>query len=137
MTLVDSNVLIDLFTDGEVWADWSDEQLERAATVGPLFINDIVYAEVSVRFDSVRALAVELASLNVEVANMPREALVLADKTFLKYRAAGGIRLGVLPDFFIGAHAAVAGLPLLTRDVRRYRYYFPTLKVMSPDHIEP
>lgn len=133
MTLVDSNVLIDLFTDGEVWADWSEQQLERASSQGPLLINDVVYAEVSSRFETVASLNFELAALGVEVAPIPRPALFLAGKIFVKYRAAGGLRSGVLPDFFIGAHAAVAGLPLLTRDVRRYRNYFPTLDIIAPD----
>ena len=121
MTLVDSSVLLDVVTDGEVWADWSQAQLERAALRGPLIINDAVYAEISTRFTSAEAVDSMLLDLSVDVAPMPRSALFLAGKAYLQYRASGGTRTHVLADFFIGAHAAVEALPLLTRDARRYR----------------
>ena len=133
MTLVDSNVLLDVVTDGQAWADWSQDQLERAALNGPLVINDIIYAEVSTRYAKFEAVDAMLVELNIEVAPLPRAAIFLAGKAFLQYRAGGGLRTGVLADFFIGAHAAVAQLPLLTRDARRYQSYFPTIKLITPE----
>ena len=133
MTLVDSNVLLDVLTDGQAWADWSERQLERAALDGPVIINDVIYAEVSTRYATVEALDSILLDLNIEVAPMPRHALFLAGKAYLQYRAAGGTRTGVLADFFIGAHAVTENLPLLTRDVRRYRTYFPTIGLIAPE----
>jgi predicted nucleic acid-binding protein len=133
MTLVDSNVLLDVVTDGQSWADWSERQLERAAANGSLVINDIVYAEISTRYASVDAVDSILRDLRIEVAPMPRPALFLAGKAYLRHRGAGGMRGGVLADFFIGAHAAVAQLPLLTRDTQRYRAYFPTVVLIAPE----
>ena len=133
MTLVDSNVLLDVVTDGQTWADWSQIQLERAALYGPLVINSVIYAEISTRYAAVDALDSMLLDLNIDVAMTPRSALFLAGKAYLQYRAAGGMRTGVLADFFIGAHAAVERLPLLTRDARRYRNYFPTVMLITPD----
>lgn len=133
MTLVDSNVLLDVVTDGEAWADWSQAQLEKAALNGPLLINDVVYAEVSTRFPSVESFDAVLSDIRVGVAPISRAALFLAGKAYLRYRASGGVRTGVLSDFFIGAHASVEQLPLLTRDARRYRTYFPTIAIVSPN----
>jgi hypothetical protein len=133
MTLVDSNVLLDLATDDEKWADWSQLQLERAASAGPLFINNVIYAEVSIRYDKVETIDATLCDLKIELAEIPRAALFLAGKAYLQYRAAGGSRTGVPSDLFIGAHAAVEQLPLLTRDVRRYRTYFPTVALIAPE----
>jgi predicted nucleic acid-binding protein len=132
MTLVDSNVLLDVVTDGEIWADWSQDQLERAALSGPLVINDVVYAEVSARYVTIEAVDSILDELNIEIVPTPRAALFLAGKAFLQYRASGGLRTGVLADFFIGAHAVVERLPLLTRDARRYRSYFPAIVLIAP-----
>ncbi|MBR1123367.1 type II toxin-antitoxin system VapC family toxin [Bradyrhizobium lablabi] len=132
MTLVDSSVLLDLVTDGEAWADWSQAQLEQAALNGPLLINDVVYAEVSARFISIEAVEAVLLDMGIEVAPIPRSALFLAGKAYLRYRASGGIRTGVLSDFFIGAHAAAEKLPLLTRDGRRYQSYFPAITIIAP-----
>ncbi|TIV42246.1 MAG: type II toxin-antitoxin system VapC family toxin [Mesorhizobium sp.] len=133
MTLVDTNVLLDLVTDDPKWADWSIAQLEAASLSGPLSINDAVYAELAVRYDRIEDLDAFLDEAGLEIAAMPRAALFLAGKVFTRYRKAGGSRTGVLPDFFIGAHAAVSGLPLLTRDAGRYRTYFPSLKLIIPN----
>lgn len=132
MTLVDTNVLLDLVTDDAGWADWSLERLEAAALAGPVFINDIVYAETSIRYDRIEDLDAMLAEATIEIAAAPRAALFLAGKAYRRYRAAGGTRSGVLPDLFIGAHAAVAGCPLLTRDAGRYRSYFPRVTLIAP-----
>lgn len=133
MTLVDTNVLLDLVTDDPIWADWSIAQLEAASLTGALLINDVVYAELAVRYDRVELLEAFVSEAGLTIAPMPRAALFLAGKVFTHYRRTGGSRTGVLPDFFIGAHAAVNELPLLTRDVGRYRTYFPTLKLITPD----
>lgn len=133
MTLVDTNVLLDLVTDDPVWADWSLAQLEAASLMGPLSINDVVYAELSVRYDRIEDLDRFLDAAGLGMAAMPRAALFLAGKAFVQYRKAGGLRAAVLPDFFIGAHAAVDQRPLLTRDVGRYRTYFPSLQLIAPD----
>ena len=132
MTLIDTNVLLDLVTDDPRWAAWSIEQLEAASLRGPLLINDAVYAELSVRYARIEDLDAFVEAAALEVAAIPRAALFLAGKAFARYRRSGGTRGGVLPDFFIGAHAAVGGLPLLTRDVGRYRTYFPSLTLIAP-----
>lgn len=132
MTLVDANVLLDIFTADPRWLAWSLGRLERAKLDGPLLINDVIYAEASTRYGNVAAYERALASVGVAIAPMPRDALFLAGKAFLRYRAAGGARSNVLSDFFIGAHAAVGGLPLLTRDTTRYRTYFPTVHLITP-----
>jgi predicted nucleic acid-binding protein len=133
VTLVDTNVLLDLVTDDPKWADWSLSQLEAASLDGPLLINDAVYAELAVRYEGIEYLEAFVDGAGLEMNSMPRAALFLAGKVFTQYRRAGGSRIGVLPDFFIGAHAAVAQLPLLTRDVKRYRTYFPSLKLIAPN----
>ncbi|WP_426232474.1 type II toxin-antitoxin system VapC family toxin [Pararhizobium sp. DWP3-4] len=133
MTLVDTNILLDVVTDDPDWADWSIEQLEAAGLRGPLLINDVVYAELAVRYERIERLEAFLSEAGIELAAMPRPALFLAGKVFQKYRKTGGSRAGVLPDFFIGAHAAVDRLDLLTRDTGRYRTYFPTVKLIAPD----
>lgn len=133
MTLVDTNVLLDLVTDDPKWADWSLSQLEAASLDGPLLINDAVYAELAVRYERIEPLEAFVDRAGLEMTAMPRAALFLAGKVFTQYRKAGGSKTGVLPDFFIGAHAAVAGLRLLTRDVGRYRTYFPSLQLIAPD----
>lgn len=131
-TLVDTNVLLDLVTDDPAWADWSLRQLETAAIKGALMVNCVVYAELSVRFERIEDVDAVLDDAGIVVADIPRSALFLAGKAFQRYRASGGARNGVLPDFFIGAHAAILDVPLLTRDARRYRTYFPTLAVIAP-----
>jgi predicted nucleic acid-binding protein len=133
VTLVDTNVLLDVVTDDPTWADWSILQLDAAAIKGGLAINDVVYAELSVRFDRIEALDAIVESASLVLTGTPRAALFLAGKAFQRYRASGGARTGVLPDFFIGAHAAASGMPLLTRDARRYRTYFPKIDLITPD----
>jgi len=132
LTLVDTNVLLDLFTNDPKWADWSVSRLEAAALKGPLVINGVTFAELSVRFERIEVLDETLRQLQINLAPTPRPALFLAGKVFLRYRAAGGTRTGVLPDFFIGAHAAVAGFSLLSRDAQRYRTYFPRIDLIAP-----
>ena len=133
MTLVDSNVLLDVLTRTPGWAEWSLKQLNDAATQGPIVINDVIYAEISTRYPSIDVVDSILRDIGVDLVPMPRSALFLAGKVYLRYRAAGGIRTGVLSDIFIGAHAAVEKLPLLTRDIRRYRSYFPTIELIAPE----
>ncbi|HEY2179028.1 MAG TPA: type II toxin-antitoxin system VapC family toxin [Caulobacteraceae bacterium] len=132
MTLVDTNVLLDLFTDDEIWAGWSARQLDAADVRGALVINEVIYAELSVRFAAVEVLDAVLGEAGIVLTPTPRAALFLAGKAFQRYRAAGGARGGVLPDFFVGAFAAVIGAPLLTRDVGRYATYFPSVELISP-----
>lgn len=132
MTLVDTNVLLDLVTKDPDWGVWSLDRLRDAALAGRIFINDVVYAETSIRYDRIEDLDAMLAEAMIEMAPVPRSALFLAGKTFQRYRAAGGTRTGVLPDFFVGAHAAVQGWNLLTRDVGRYRTYFPMVSLIAP-----
>ena len=130
--LVDSNVLLDIATADPVWSAWSSEMLERTADEAVLIINPLVYAEVSVGFPTIEALD---AALPVDVyrrEELPYEAAFLAGKCFMRYRGGGGSRRSPLPDFYIGAHAAVAGYRLLTRDATRYRTYFPRLDIIAP-----
>mgnify|MGYP001028433769 CR=1 FL=1 len=130
--LVDSNVLLDVLTEDPVWFNWSAEQLAIAAESFTLIINPIIYSEVSVGFTTIEELE-ECLPVDVFVRQpLPWEAGFLAGKCFVSYRRSGGTRRSPLPDFYVGAHAAVAGLSLLTRDVSRYRTYFPTLKLIAP-----
>jgi len=133
VTLVDSSVLIDILMDDPIWFDWSLDQLEAAALRGPLLINDIVYAETSTRYAAIEDFEAALVIANMTVVPTPRMALFLAGKAFTQYRRAGGTRTGVLSDFFIGAHAAIEKMPLLTRDARRYQNYFPTATIIAPN----
>lgn len=131
-TLVDTNVLFDYLTRDLEWFDWSASRLSEAAERGPLVINPIVYAELSVRYDRIENLDRALSPEHFVRAELPWEASFLAAKCFERYRREGGTRSSTLPDFFIGAHAAVDGLVLLTRDPSRYRTYFPTLTLVAP-----
>jgi predicted nucleic acid-binding protein len=133
VTLVDTNVLLDVFTKDPKWLGWSLARLEEASFRGPLLINDVIYGETSARYPTIEDFESALADGGVTVATIPRMALFLAGKAFTQYRGAGGVRTGVLADFFIGAHAAVERLPLLTRDARRYRHYFPTVELIAPE----
>jgi predicted nucleic acid-binding protein len=130
--LVDTNVILDIATDDQVWSDWSSAALERAADESVLVINPLIYAEVSVGLDSIEALDEILSPAVFRRDPLPYEAGFLAGKAFLAYRRRGGRKLMPLPDFYIGAHAAVAGLRLLTRDANRYRTYFPKLEILAP-----
>lgn len=132
MVLVDTHVLLDVLTDDPAWADWSVHQLRIHSQVHDLVINPIIYAELSLAFESVEALDAAVADLRLLVHELPRPALFLAGKAFLEYRRKGGTKSSVLPDFFIGAHAAVQGWAVLTRDARPYRSYFPSVKVVAP-----
>lgn len=129
--LVDSSVLLDIFTQDEEWVDWSASMLEHAGANGRLIINPIVYAEISVRMDSMEDLDEELEAFVLR-RPLPWDAAFLAGKCFERYRRSAGTRTAPLPDFFIGAHAAVEDLTLLTRDPRRFRAYFPKLKIIAP-----
>ena len=137
MTLVDTNVLLDIATDDPKWASWSLYQLDAASIRGPVVINAVVYAEFSIGYTQIEEVEQVLSDTGLELREIPRPALFLAGKVFQRYRAQRGSRTGVLPDFFIGAHAAVAGLPLLTRDPRRYRAYFSDITLIAPDAQEP
>jgi len=131
-TLVDSNVLLDVITEDETWLEWASNALARAADDGPLFINPIIYAEVSVRFSRIEDVEEALPPSDYGRLAVPWESAFLAGKAFLDYRRNNGARSPTLPDFFIGAHAAVADLGLLTRDAARYRTYFPTVRLTCP-----
>lgn len=131
-TLVDSNVLIDLFDEGSDWQPWAAAMVAACRNRGPIVINPIILAEVSMGFDSFEAVEAHLPEEFVVREPLPWPAAFLAARAFLLYRHAGGDRRSPLPDFYIGAHAAVAGHTLLTRDARRYRHYFPKLKIVAP-----
>ena len=131
--LLDTNVLLDVLTDDPVWANWSLGQMERWALESPLIVNPVIYAETSIGFRRIEELEAALTRAGVVMKEIPRPALFLAGKVYRAYRGQGGRKAGVLPDFFIGAHAAVARLPLLSRDAGRYRTYFPSLTVISPE----
>ncbi len=130
--LVDSNIILDLLTNDPNWADWSEQKLCRYEQQGPLFINPIIYSEISIGFEQIEALDQAIAGCNFEWLEMPCEALFLAGKAFLQYRRRQGNKRSPLPDFFIGAHAAVSRLKLLTRDHGRYQSYFPTVDLITP-----
>jgi predicted nucleic acid-binding protein len=131
--LVDSNVLLDVATNDPTWGEWSAETLRRTADSASLVINPLVYAEVSIGFDAIEDLEAALPTDLYRRQDLPYEAGFLAGKCFLRYRRAGGQKRSPLPDFYIGAHAAVAGYRLLTRDATRYRSYFPNLALIAPD----
>lgn len=130
--LVDSNVILDIFTEDETWFDWSSDALQRAALTSPLVINPIIYAEVSVRFTRLEELDELLPANRFMRLSIPYASAFLAGKAFARYRRRGGVCPSPLPDFFIGAHAAVASYPLLTRNPSRYRTYFPNLILIAP-----
>lgn len=133
MMLVDTNVLVDVLEDDPTWADWSVRQLRAQAQVHELIINPVIYSELSLAFDSVEALDAAIEALGLSYQDMPRPALFLAGRAFVKYRRRGGTRTNVLSDFFIGAHAAVLGCAILTRDGQRYRNYFPSVPILDPE----
>jgi predicted nucleic acid-binding protein len=133
--LVDTNILLDVVLDDPNWADWSQRQLDMASLRGPLVVNAVIYAELSMAFARIEELEEVLTEGGFELHDIPREALFLAGKVFLEYRRRNrsARKRNVLPDFFIGAHAAVQEFAILTRDVRRYRNYFPTVKLLRPE----
>jgi len=132
-TLVDSNVLLDILTEDAQWMLWSSAALARAAETGPLFINPIIYAEVSIRFSRIEDLDDALPPSDFRRLALPWECSFLAGKAFLAYRRKKGAKSSPLPDFFIGAHAAIAQLGLLTRNAARYRTYFPKVRLTAPE----
>ncbi|MFM8356059.1 MAG: type II toxin-antitoxin system VapC family toxin, partial [Gammaproteobacteria bacterium] len=131
--LVDTNVLVDVLENDPDWVDWSIAQLQAQSRVHRLVINPIIYAELSLTFSTVEALDQVLDGMALRMLEIPKPALFLAGKAFAQYRRRGGVKNNVLGDFLIGAHAAVSDLPVLTRDVRRYRHYFPTVRLVAPD----
>jgi predicted nucleic acid-binding protein len=133
MTLVDTNVLLDVLSDDPRWSAWSVRQFAERSVLGPVIINDAIYAELSARMDNQAQLEQALGDLDVSFDRVPMHALFLAGQSYRRYRSSGGIRTGVLPDLFIGAHARVVGCPILTRDVRRYRTYFPDVELITPE----
>lgn len=130
--LVDSNVLLDVATNDPVWCDWSSAAIEKAAYESPLVINPLIYAEVSIAYPRIEELEAAVPSGIFQRAPLPFDAAFLAGKAFLRYRRRGGARSAPLPDFYIGAHAAIAGYDLLTRDAARYRTYFPGVTLIAP-----
>ncbi|MBN1174616.1 MAG: type II toxin-antitoxin system VapC family toxin [Micromonosporaceae bacterium] len=132
ITLVDSNVLLDIATEDPKWLNWSEQALIEAADQGSLAINPIIYAEVSVGFSTVEELDDALPAETFARMQLPYDAAFLAGKAFVNYRRRGGAKVAPLPDFYIGAHAAISGYQLLTRDAARYRTYFPTVTVSAP-----
>jgi hypothetical protein len=132
MILVDSNIIFDVWDRDPAWSAWSIQQLRSLSSHHGLAINMVIYAEVSTRFSTQARLDEQLADLGFIVLDIPREAAFLAGKAFVQYRLQGGTKRGVLPDFFIGAHAQALGCALLTRDTRNYASYFPTLRLITP-----
>jgi predicted nucleic acid-binding protein len=130
--LIDANVILDVFSDDPEWANWSEAQLDKTARECDLTINPIIYAEVSIGFERIEEIESALGRGGFRMMEIPREALFLAGKAFLRYRHVKGGKRSPLPDFFIGAHAAVCRMPLMTRDTSRYRTYFPSVKLICP-----
>lgn len=130
--LVDTNVLVDVLENDPDWADWSIGQLHAQSQIHRLAINPIIYSELSLTFSTVEALDAVLASMSLRMLEIPKPALFLAGKAFALYRQRGGTKNSMLGDFFVGAHAAVADMPVLTRDTARYQSYFPTVKLVTP-----
>ena len=130
--LVDSNVILDVFEDDPAWVDWSESMLDRYSIAHTLYINSIIYAEVSIGFEQIEELEEAITGCGFEIVEIPKPALFRAGKAFVEYRKRGGRKTSPLPDFFIGAHAEISGLTLITRDPARYKTYFPTVTVISP-----
>ncbi len=130
--LVDSNIVLDVFLNDPKWADWSESKLDEYDQLGILYINSIVYSEISIGFKRIENLESAIAKAGLQMLQIPKEALFLAGKAYLKYKKRKGTKRTPLPDFFIGAQAAVQNLDLVTRDVSRYQSYFPTVKLITP-----
>jgi predicted nucleic acid-binding protein len=133
--LVDSNVILDIFLDDPNWADWSESALANYSAYTTLYINPIIYTEVSVGFEKIEELESALHKGGFQMLEIPKEALFLAGKAYLRYRGGKGIKRSLLPDFYIGAQAAILDLDLITRDEIRYRTYFPTIRMICPENI--
>ncbi len=132
MILVDTNILIDIASGDENWSEWSISALTGAMARGPLAINAIIYSEFSLGFVSEAACDAEIERFGFVFLDLPKSAAFVAGRAFRDYRKKGGARSSALPDFFIGAHASALGVPILTRDVGRYRTYFPQVEVVGP-----
>jgi len=132
--LIDSCVLLDLFTDDPVWADWSENILNQYRQTNSLYINFIIYTELSIGFNRIEELESAINQIGIKVLEIPREALFLAGKIFLEYRKKKKTKISTLPDFFIGAHATVSRFGLITRDIARFKTYFPNLKLIAPGY---
>ena len=132
MVIVDTNILLDVVNGSSAWANWSSLQMLKLTAIEKLIINPIIYAELSVSFFSVANVEAAIAGMDLTLEGLPREVAFLAGKAFVQYRRSGGTRTNVLPDFFIGAHAAFRNASLLTRDARKYRSYFPTVTLITP-----
>jgi len=130
--LIDSCVLLDLFTNDVHWADWSENALERYSQTNTLYINSIIYTEISIGFSKIEGVESAIGDLGLKVLEMPREALFLAGKVFLEYRKNKGTKTSPLPDFYIGVHASVSELNLITRDPGKYKTYFSKIKLIQP-----
>ncbi|ABD87686.1 type II toxin-antitoxin system VapC family toxin [Rhodopseudomonas palustris] len=132
MTLIDTNILIDILSSDQNWQPWSAAALRQQSQHGVLLINEIVYAELSGRYASQQMLDAVIDELGLRFEWLPKSALYIAGQTFSAYRRSGGVRTAILADFFIGAHAVVARIPILTRDTGRYRSYFPDVELIAP-----
>lgn len=132
--LIDSCVLLDLFTNDTNWAEWSESMLEKYCQTNTLYINTMIYTELSIGFKKIEELDDTITELEMKVLEIPREALFLTGKVFLQYRKNQGKKTSSLPDFFIGAHAAVSKFDLITRDINKYKTYFPQVKLIHPEH---
>ena len=130
--LVDSNIILDIFLDDPIWAEWSESALSEYSIHTPLYINPIIYTEISIGFNKIEELETALFKSGLQMLEIPKEALFLAGKAFIKYRRRQGVKKSPLPDFFIGAQAAVLDIELITRDKKRYNTYFPTVRIISP-----
>jgi len=133
--LVDSNIILDVFLDDPNWAEWSESKLEKFSSITRLFINPVVYSEVSIGFKRIEEMESAINRSSFQMLDIPKEALFLAGKAFLKYRKNKGTKKSPLPDFYIGAQAAIFDMDLITRDVSRYRTYFPTVRLISPERM--
>ncbi len=131
--LIDSCVLLDLFTNDPHWADWSESTLERYSQTNTLYINSIVYTEISIGFEKIEEVEEAISTLGIKVLEISREALFLTGKAFIRYRRNKGTKNSPLPDFFIGAHSAVTQLDLITRDLSKYKTYFPQVNLIHPE----
>ena len=131
---VDSCVLLDLFTDDPNWGEWSENILEKYSQTNTLYINSIVYTETSIGFNKIEEVEKAISALGIKVLEIPREALFLTGKAYLKYRKNKGTKNSLLPDFFIGAHVSVEKFNLITRDTNKYKTYFPQIKLIYPEH---